>query len=96
MRYLQTKTGVCITMQTDKNITERLAKFKNLINCKNIHIIPLRFLCDIVKVNHLIKLDIKIIFTLETDMAKLFETNQQNANIGGPGAQIIWHDTPFI
>ena len=51
---------------------------------------------DIVNVNHPIKFDIKIISTLEIDIAKLFESNQQVANIGVPDAQIIWHDAFFI
>ena len=35
-------------------------------------------------------------FTLETDMNKLFETNIQAAVITAPDAVSLWHDIPYI
>ena len=72
-----------------ENITDGFEKFTNLINDENTHRISLKFLWDIGKVNHPTKLDIKIICTLKTDIIKLFEPNQQVADIGMPDAQII-------
>lgn len=74
-------------METEENITDRLVKFTNPTNAENTYRIPSRFLCDIGKVNHPIKFDIKIICSFETDMAKLSESNQQLVNIGAPHAQ---------
>ena len=76
-------------VRTDENITDGFEKFTNLINDENTHRISLKFLCNIGKVNHPTKLDSKIICTLETDTIKLFERNQQVADVGMPDAQII-------
>ena len=46
-------------------------------------------------VNLPIKFDEKVIFTLETDINRLFETNIQAA-ITVLGASILWHDKPYI
>lgn len=81
MHYPQIKTDVS-AIKTDKNIKERHAKITNLINSESTNRIRLRFLCDIDTLNCPVKFEIKIIYTLETDMAKLFESNQQVANFG--------------
>ena len=47
-------------------------------------------------VNLPIKFDKKFIFTLDTDMTGLFETNIQAAAITGPDAANLWHDRPYI
>ena len=46
-------------------------------------------------VNLPIKFDEKVIFTLETDINRLFETNIQAA-ITVLDASILWHDKPYI
>ena len=58
--------------------------------------VSLRFLCDIILVNHPIKHDTKIICTVETYMTKLFKSNEKIAAIAAPGGQILWHYAPFI
>lgn len=62
----------------------------------NTYRVPLRFLCNIGLVNHQVKLDTKIICTLETDLLKLFESGKKVKSIAGPDAKIIWDDAPFI
>ena len=43
------------------------------------------------------KIDTRVLFTLETNLNKLFETNAKAAAISDiPDAQIIYHDTPYI
>ena len=50
--------------RTDENLIDKTAKFATLINAENTHRFLLRFLCAIVLVNYLVKLDTKIICTL--------------------------------
>ena len=77
-----------VAIRADENITDRLGKFTNLISSENTYRTPVRFLWDIGKVNHPLKLDIRIICSLETDIAKLL-SNQQISNIAVPDSQII-------
>ena len=63
-----------LNLRKDNNITQRLARFTNLTNETNVYRIPLRFLCNIGLVNFPVKLDMKIICTLVTNMNKLFES----------------------
>ena len=79
--------------RADENLTERIAKFENVINGDIKYRIPLTFLCNIGLVNHTRKADTKIICTLETDLAKLFESN---VSVAAPDAKIRQHDAPFI
>ena len=65
--------------RTDENLTDRIDKFPNvaILNEENTYRILLRFwrqdFCVIlVFVDHPVKLDSKIICTLETDLNKLF------------------------
>ena len=56
--------------------------------------IPLKFLCNISKVNQCIKFNTKIRLILETEMKKLFETNASNVTY--LNVEIIFTDAPFI
>ena len=51
------------------------------------------FLCNIGLINHSIKLDTKIIWALEIDLVKLFESSVKTANVAAPDVKIIRHDT---
>ena len=47
-------------------------------------------------VNFTEKTDTKFIFTLETNLNKLFESNAKEDIPRSPDAEIIFHDTPYI
>ena len=47
-------------------------------------------------VNHPRKIGTKGISTFETDLSKLFESNELVTAIVDPDAKIIWHNAPFI
>ena len=47
-------------------------------------------------VNLPIKFNAKFIFTLQTGMNRLFETNIQGAAINAPDVAILWHDRCYI
>ena len=65
------------TNRTDENVTERLQKFTNMIRTNETCRILLRCLCNTVKVNHPIKINLKITCMFETDTNKLFRSNRQ-------------------
>ena len=75
--------------KTDKNLTNRISKFANVINGENTYRIPLRYLFDIRLINHPIKLDTKLICTLETDLTKLLKSNVKVANVAASDTKII-------
>ena len=58
--------------KTDDNLTDRHDKFTNTIKAEKTSIRPFRFLCNIRLVNQPVKIDLKIICTLEIDIAKLY------------------------
>ena len=82
--------------RTDDNLDDRTGKFSDKIKNKFTYRIPLRYLCDLGKINFPMKIDMKIRLTLETDMNKLFETNKNVANIGTPDAQIVLMKAPYL
>ena len=61
-----------------------------MIKEENIYIIPLRFLVGLGLVNILVKFETKIIFTLETNLYKLLESETKVDNIGDPDNEILW------
>ena len=61
---------------TDNNPNDRIAKFANQIKNKYVYRIPLKYICDIRKINFPTKIDTKIRLTLETDIKKLFESSK--------------------
>ena len=63
--------------RTDSNLTERITKFADVIIKKNGYRFLIIFLSHIIILNHAIKIDTKIIRSLETHLRKLFnQTNQ--------------------
>lgn len=58
---------------TDDNLTERITKFRPIMNTDTVYRISLRFLLDLRLVSFFVKLETKIMFTLETKMNKLFK-----------------------
>ena len=59
--------------------------------------IPLGFFVSLVLVNFPHKIDTRVLFMLETNLNKLFETNSKLPVIpDNPDAQIIYHDKPYI
>ena len=63
-------------VRSDGNFRDRESKFRNQLNDKYVYRIPLKYICDIGKINFPTKVDMKIRLTLETDMKKLFESNK--------------------
>ena len=65
-------------VRSDGNFRDREAKFRNQLKDKYEYVyrIPLKYICDIGKINFPTKIDMKIRLTLETDMKKLFESNK--------------------
>ena len=63
--------------RTDENLSDRITKFRTYIGNQNLYRVPLRFLSDPGLVIQLVKLDLKIICSLETKISKLFESNRQ-------------------
>ena len=83
--------------RTDPNLTYHLAQHKNCIFQKHIYRIPLSLICDFGLVNFSFKTDIRIIFTPERNMNKLFESNKKVTAIpDNPDALIQFYDRPYI
>ena len=61
---------------TDKNIDDRIEKFQDQLKNKYVYKVPLKYLCDIGKINFATKIDLKELFetkklqTLEHQMHK--------------------------
>ena len=67
-------------VRSDGNFRDREVKFRNQLKDKYMYRIPLEYICDIGKINFPTKIDMEIRFTLETDMKKLFESDQNLMN----------------
>ena len=100
-------TGLNATAQAAKkaaqaknfNIKKRIANFQNLLKNERIYRVPLRYFCDIGKINFPTKIDHRIKLFLETNMNKLFESKKLLAPgvaIPSADAQIIFTKAPFI
>ena len=82
--------------RTDANLSERVTDFHGLLK-KIYYRIPLGFYVSLGLVNFPHKIDTRVLFTLETNLNELFETNAKVAAIpDNPVAQIIYHNTPYI
>ena len=83
----------------DLNIDQRIAKFKEQLKNKFLYRIPLRYFCDIGKINFPTKIGYRITHFLETNMNKLFESRKLLAvgtAIPSVDAQTIFTKAPFI
>ena len=63
--------------RTDDNLEDRGDKFANQIDSKYVYRIPLKYLCDLGKINFPTKIDLKIRCTLQTNMKQLFESKKR-------------------
>ena len=78
----------------DANLVWRLSNLKGDLKEQNYFRIPSGWLLSLGLVNFAYQLDTRFIFTLETNLNRLFESNAK-ANIpDAPDTQIIFHDTP--
>ena len=82
--------------RTNNNIDDRMTKFATQLQNKFVYRIPLRYLCDLGKINFPVKTDIKIRGTLETEMKKLFKSNKRVTTMLTPDVQIVFVKAPFI
>ena len=82
--------------RTDDNLEDREDKFANQIDSKYVYRIPLKYLCDLGKINFPTKIDLKIHCTLQTDMKQLFESKKKVNAIGAPGVQIVFVRAPYL
>ena len=63
-------------VRSDGNFRDREAKFRSQLKDEYVYRTPLKYICDIGKINFPTKIDMKIRLTLETDMKKLFESDK--------------------
>ena len=86
----RSNTSADIKDREDANLVSRLNNLRGDLKEKNYYRIPLGYLLSLGLVNT------KFVFTLETNLNRLFESNAK-ANIpDAPDAQMIFHDTPYI
>ena len=65
-------------IKSDGNFRDREEKFRNQLKDRYVYRIPLKYICDIGKINFPTKIEMKIRLTLETDMKKLFESDKNH------------------
>ena len=82
--------------RTDDNLEDREDKFANQIDSKYVYRIPLKYLCDLGKINFPTKIDLKIRCTMQTNMTQLFESKKKVNTIGAPDAQIVFVRAPYL
>ena len=80
----------------DANLVWRLSNLKGDLKEQNYFRIPSGWLLSLGLVNFAYQLDTRFIFTLETNLDRLFESNAKGNIPDAPDAQIIFHDTPYI
>ena len=92
---------------TDDNIDDRIAKFNadDALSKRKVYRIPLRYLVDLGLVNMPTAFDTKIVFNLEQNLGRLFESRKKLPNVGtaaaalptgSPDANVYWHAAPYI
>ena len=82
--------------RNDDNLEDHEDKFANQIDSKYVYRIPLKYLCDLGKINFPTKIDLKIHFALQINMKQLFESKKKVNNIGTPDAQIVFARAPYL
>ena len=83
--------------KTDASLGSRITEFHDLLSQKNYYRIPLKFFTNLGLVNLVHNTNTKFLFTLESNLNKLFESNAKVDHIpANPDAKIIYHDTPYI
>ena len=93
---------------TNDNLDDRIDKFNDddALSKTKVYRIPLRYLVDLGLVNMPTSFYIKIVFNLEQNLSKLFESRKKIANtaagaaaalpITQPDANVYWHAAPYI
>ena len=84
------------TKRTDDDIEDREDLFAVQIDSKYVYRIPLKYFCDLGKINFPTKIYLKICCALETEMKRLFESKKKVTAIGVPDGQIVFLKAPFI
>ena len=84
------------TKRTDYKIEGREDKFAVQIDSKYVYRIPLKYFCDLGKINFPTKIDLKICCMLETKIKILFELKKKVTAISLADAQIVFLKAPFI
>ena len=83
--------------RTDDNLNARIINFHGQLGQKLNYRIPINFFTDLGLVNFAHKTDTKFLFTLESNMNKLFESNTKaNPIVAKPNAEFLYQDTPYI
>ena len=82
--------------RTDDNLEDHEDKFTNQIDSKYMYRIPLKYLCDLGKINFPTKIDLKIHFALQINMKQLFESKKKVNTIGTPDTQIVFARAPYL
>ena len=83
--------------RTDANLDARITSFKGYLFKKNYYRIPLELLVDLGLINFAEKTDTKLVFTLERNMNKLFESKEKVTAIPDePDALIQFLGMPYI
>ena len=75
--------------RTNDNLKDCEDKFANQIDSKYVYRIPLKYLCNLRKINFPTKIDLEICCMLQTDMKQLFESKKKVNAIGAPDTQIV-------
>ena len=85
-------------LRTDDNIKDRISEFHDQLAEKTYYRIPLKFFTELGAQNISHNINTKIMFTLETNRNKLFETTKKVDNIPAtaPDAKPIFFDRPYI
>ena len=82
--------------RTEDNLKDREDKFVAQIDSKYVYRTPLKYLCNLGKINFPTKIDLKIRCTLQTDMNQLFESKKKVAAIGAPDPQIVFARVSYL
>ena len=69
-----TNTGV--NMRIDDSLEEREDKIEDQIDSKYVYRVPLKYFCNLGKINFPTKIDLKILCTLQTNMKQLFKSKK--------------------
>ena len=90
----RSSTSTDIKDRQDANLVWRLNNLRQDLKEKNCYRIPLGHLVSLGLVNFAYQVDTRFIFTLETNLDRLFESNARENIPDTSDAQIIFHDTP--
>ena len=98
-RDRRSNTSTTPADRTDSNLGERVTDFPILIGQKIYYRISNGFFTSLGLVNFPHKIDTRFLFTLETNLNRLFEnkhTNKLGKISDKPDAQIVFHYTPYV